>query len=374
MLANTYQERVGVLAGGHIHLIEVIRCWQDVEVTIFAPESAREGFCRALPEVRFVSMPSYGYLPWQIDQLSRAPAGAFRRDELREMDALLATSMLPGDIVPALLAMPDRTVVIIHHLFPSPWANGSIRPPAVANWAVQTACLQLIKTFVRSVVFVSPYIMRECARVSNGKRVFLSTNGVRAIPPPADGAPPRSGGIYLGRLHPSKRVEDAIEAWARLPASLGPVPLRIVGGGEDAYVDQLGAAAERLGIADRVTFYGSVTEERKWELLRASQFFVFPSAEEGWGIAIAEAMSAGLPCITYDLPVYHDLFARGRIEVALGNIGALAQACALLLQDPGELDRLAREARTLGAEFTWDKAAHVEMDALQSVMPLVQPA
>ncbi len=128
VLANTYQERVGVLAGGHIHLIEVIRCWQDVEVTIFAPESAREGFCRALPDVRFVSMPSYGYLPWQIDQLSRAPAGVFKRDELREMDALLATSMLPGDIVPALLAMPDRTVVIIHHLFPSPWANGSIRP------------------------------------------------------------------------------------------------------------------------------------------------------------------------------------------------------------------------------------------------------
>jgi glycosyltransferase involved in cell wall biosynthesis len=192
---------------------------------------------------------------------------------------------------------------------------------------------------------------------------------VRAVPAPAGDPPPRAGAIYLGRLHPAKRVLDALEAWARLPPALAPATLRIVGSGDPAYTQQLKEAAQRLGIADRVVFYGSVSEERKWELLRGAELFVFPSGEEGWGIAIAEAMTAGLPCVTYDLPVYRELFPRGRVEVPLGDVDSLATACAALLNEPGRLEQLAAEARALAPDFTWDKAAHAEMEALRSVVP-----
>jgi glycosyltransferase involved in cell wall biosynthesis len=275
---------------------------------------------------------------------------------------------LPGDIVPALMALPSQTVVVIHHLLPPPGNTFASRPSALANWTVQAFCLQLVKAFVRAIVFVSPHVMAECARMADGKRTFLSTNGVGAIPAPAGDPPERTGAVYLGRLHPAKRVGDALQAWARLPSSLGSPILRIVGGGEEGYTEHLKGDAKRLGIADRVVFYGSVSEERKWELLRESQFFVFPSGEEGWGIAVAEAMAAGLPCVTYDLPVYRELFTGGRIEVPLGDVDALASACAALLDDAPQRERLAREAQALGAEFTWDKAARAELDALRSVL------
>ena len=112
-----------------------------------------------------------------------------------------------------------------------------------------------------------------------------------------------------------------------------------------------------------------MTEERKWELLRESQIFVFPSGEEGWGIAIAEAMCAGLPCVTYDLPVYRDLFTGGRVAVPVGDVAALGATCAALLSDPDRLGRLADEAVVLSKEFTWDKASDAVLEAALSVVP-----
>ena len=235
VLANTYQDRVGVLAGGHIYLIEVIRGWRDVDVTIFGPESARNEFCRFLPDIRYVSMPSFGSLPWQLDQLLRAPAGAFELAELREMDALLTTSQWPGDLVPAILANPSRTVASIMHVIPQPSERAGAWSSNAANWTVQSLCLGLIKSFVSSVVFISPHVMRQCEWMASGKRFFLSTCGVAGVPPMPSPAPQRSGAIYLGRLHPAKQVVDAVEAWATLPPSLDSMKLRIVGSGDAAY-------------------------------------------------------------------------------------------------------------------------------------------
>jgi glycosyltransferase involved in cell wall biosynthesis len=69
--------------------------------------------------------------------------------------------------------------------------------------------------------------------------------------------------------------------------------------------------ADALSIAEFVAFEGRVTEERKQALLNRASAFVFPSLQEGFGIALLEAMAAGLPVVAYDLPVFREFLSDG---------------------------------------------------------------
>ena len=71
---------------------------------------------------------------------------------------------------------------------------------------------------------------------------------------------------------------------------------RIVGEGPDER--RLEALTERLGVEDRVIFEGPRHDIGAF--LNAIDCFVFPSISEGFGIAVVEAMMAGVPVITSD--------------------------------------------------------------------------
>jgi glycosyltransferase involved in cell wall biosynthesis len=58
------------------------------------------------------------------------------------------------------------------------------------------------------------------------------------------------------------------------------------------------AIARRLGIADRVTFHGSVTRERAIEIMSHADAMVLPTLQEGWPTVIMESLSLGVPVIT----------------------------------------------------------------------------
>jgi glycosyltransferase involved in cell wall biosynthesis len=60
------------------------------------------------------------------------------------------------------------------------------------------------------------------------------------------------------------------------------------------------ALAERLGLQDRITWTGMFRGELKWGAFHASEAFVLNSHQENFGVAVAEALSAGLPTLITD--------------------------------------------------------------------------
>lgn len=98
--------------------------------------------------------------------------------------------------------------------------------------------------------------------------------------------------VILGDLLAHKGVHLALEALARLN---GDWTLAVIGDGPCR--QWLDAQARRLGIAERVHFHGALPRLQAWRQLGEAQALLFPALHDSGGMAVAEAMAAGLPVI-----------------------------------------------------------------------------
>lgn len=101
--------------------------------------------------------------------------------------------------------------------------------------------------------------------------------------------------LYFGGLKPRKNLGMLLDAWAALAPRHPDATLLIAGGGP--LLAELKAQVSRLGLDGRVVFTGYVAEAEKAEHFNLGDVFFFPSAMEGFGLTVAEAMSSGLPVV-----------------------------------------------------------------------------
>jgi glycosyltransferase involved in cell wall biosynthesis len=105
--------------------------------------------------------------------------------------------------------------------------------------------------------------------------------------------------LFVGRLHPSKGVDQLIRAFARLPQNrfrlriAGPTQQR-----EQVYADSLPRLAKALGVSDRVEFLGPVQGVGKWRLYQNAWAFCLPTLSEGLSTVVLEAAACATPVIT----------------------------------------------------------------------------
>lgn len=136
--------------------------------------------------------------------------------------------------------------------------------------------------------------------------------------------------LFLSRLDPKKNVEGLLLAFKLCSSALPGTKLVIAGDGEPGYVAGLKRRADELGLADGVIWAGYVEGEQKAAAFAAAQVFVLPSFSENFGIAAAEALMAGLPCV----------LGKG---VALADEVAQAGAGLVTSPEPEDIARALRE-------------------------------
>lgn len=173
--------------------------------------------------------------------------------------------------------------------------------------------------------------------------------------------------LSIGRNHRKKSYGTLIEAAARLrQLSRHPFCVEIVGRETQALVplvQQHGLEGhirltEEIGVAESVSDSG-VPELPSQELIaryRSADVFVFPSLIETFGIALVEAMAAGLPVITTDADGCRDVVRGGRDAalVPAGDAEALAAAMARTLEDHAWRRDLADRAGRRAEAFDWN--------------------
>ena len=204
---------------------------------------------------------------------------------------------------------------------------------AVSRWFFERAS---------AVVAVSAEMARsleERAGLAPGS-VLTVYNGVEAGSAIADREP--GGAITVccaGRLSHEKGFDVALRALAELEG----VFLHLVGDGPDRKA--LEELAAELGLEGRVRFEGWVQDVRP--ALERCDVFVAPSRREAFGMAVAEAMAAGLPVVASAVGGLPELVVHGEtgLLVPPDDPRALAGAVCTLVKDPASARRMGRAGR-----------------------------
>jgi glycosyltransferase involved in cell wall biosynthesis len=135
--------------------------------------------------------------------------------------------------------------------------------------------------------------------------------------------------------------------------------LILAGSGDAEYSLNLTQIVSSLGLADHISFTGFVTGADKQLLLQGADIFVLPSFAENFGVAVAEAMAAGLPVIiTPGVQISPQVLAEKAGLVVEGDVELMANAIARLLDSPGERHQLGKNGKRLvNCYYTWDAIA-----------------
>lgn len=178
---------------------------------------------------------------------------------------------------------------------------------------------------------------------------------------------PRNDIVYLGRVVPSKRVEESIAAAAELKKSGWSGTLHVVGAGEDRYRNDLARLAATSDAP--VTFHGKVTDERRGELLGACALLWMTSVREGWGLVVTEAGRHWTPAIVYDSPGLRDAVRHERTGLVVApDHRVLASSTKELFGDVSRLANYGAQARSFACELNWDRTTQAFLRAIEDAV------
>ncbi len=184
-------------------------------------------------------------------------------------------------------------------------------------------------------------VSRELAGwVQAGAGRFVEPAHIHPMPVDSEQHPWTTGGggaIVVARLTQQKRVSLAIDTVAFLASCGHELPLTILGDGPERVA--LERQVSRLGITPFVHFMGAVSRSEVRDYLGAADVMIFPAQGEGFGLAAAEALMAGVPVVAcWDGGGVLDVVPEtGGGRLTLPSAEAIGDAVLGVLADPERL-------------------------------------
>jgi glycosyltransferase involved in cell wall biosynthesis len=203
---------------------------------------------------------------------------------------------------------------------------------------------------IQTPTFTLPLGVNPPEDLPEAKQKLLDTYGISPETPVI---------LFLSRLHPKKRPDLLIKAFSQVAQNYNCHLILAGSGGDAEYLLHLNQLVSSLGLINRTFFTGFVTGEDKTLLLQGSDLFILPSFAENFGVAVAEAMAAGLPVIvTPDVQISPEIEAARAGLVVEGREDDVASAIARLLDSPEYREELGKNGKRLASRtYSWKAIA-----------------
>ena len=359
--------------GGVVHTLALAEALHEAgqPVRVFAIGDPSAGFFRTV-QAPFTIIPAPPTLPTleervfaSVDALAdglHAAAGSFPILHAQDcISARAACRVRDGELVP----MPLTVIRTVHHV------------DDFTSQALIDCQRQAIAEPDRILVVSEHW--RTILRDDYGRAARVVPNGVDAArfrladQTLATGLRRRAGAanrpliLAVGGIEPRKGSDILVRAIARLRRS-GRCPVLAIVGGHSfqdyrEYRERVLSSLPGLDLrrGGDVLELGTVPDGELPAWYAAADVLAFPSTKEGWGLAVLEAMSAGLPVVAADLPVFREYLRPGRdaLLVPTGDAQALADAIAAVLDDRALASRLRAAGLAVSRRFTWARSAAV---------------
>lgn len=169
--------------------------------------------------------------------------------------------------------------------------------------------------------------------------------------------------LYLGGFDQRKNVPALLRAFARLQAGpgLGLVIAGRLPARDTAFAPDPRRIAAQLGIEKSVVFPGWIDERDKPALYSGAEFFAFPSAYEGFGLPVLEAMACGAPVVTSTASSLPEVAGDAAVTVDPHEVNGLAQAMAIVLDDAGRRRGMGEASLVQAGRFSWQHTAEAAL-------------
>jgi glycosyltransferase involved in cell wall biosynthesis len=175
--------------------------------------------------------------------------------------------------------------------------------------------------------------------------------------------------LFVSRLHFKKGLDYLADAFAKIAPKFPEHDLVVAGpdGGEQSPFLQ---RVEKLGLSKRVWLAGFLSDEMKRSALAAATVYCLPSRQEGFSMAILEAMACRLPVVISDQCHFPEVAEAGAGRIVPLDANAVANALESVLSNAADRTRMGNAGRELVASrYTWPKVAERFVSLYRRVAP-----
>ncbi|MBI4064977.1 glycosyltransferase family 4 protein [Candidatus Gottesmanbacteria bacterium] len=171
--------------------------------------------------------------------------------------------------------------------------------------------------------------------------------------------------LSVGTLQPRKNFVRLIEAFSQIASKYPALTLVIVGKKGWLYEEIL-AAPQKHGVAQRVKFLDFVADSDLPSLYKNAKVFALPSLYEGFGLPALEAMSYGVTVVVSNVSSLPEIAGEAGIYVDPEDVVSIAKGLTEALEGK-EKEKRIMAAKAQVAKFTWEKAAKQTLEVLEEV-------
>ncbi len=288
--------------------------------------------------------------------LKRMVRALFLKIGVSEKDILLGTSDFLPDVLPIfwLKAKNQRAKWIQHifHLIPA---------KRLTPFLAQKLSFLLIKRRADLVITDNTLLEEDLVRFGfDPAKIVVRHPGINLAHLKAVGREAAVGqydGVFMGQIRPSKGIFDLPKIWKLVCQRKPGAKLGIIGKGKAGIARKLQKEIRTVGMEKNIDLLGYLENGRAFATIKAGKVFIFPSHEEGFGIAPLEAQALGLPVVAWNLPVFAEIFPKGMVKVEMGEMEKFAAEILNLLTNPSVHNRLSGEAAGNADRFDWDEVS-----------------
>jgi glycosyltransferase involved in cell wall biosynthesis len=163
--------------------------------------------------------------------------------------------------------------------------------------------------------------------------------------------------VFQGRFHPQKGVVELVAIWKLVVAKKPNAKLVMIGDGP--LMKDVQSKIKELKLEKNIDLLGYVFDgDKKYKTFAQSRLVVHPAFYDSGGMAAAEAMAFGLPCVGFNLLSYQSYYPYGMIKVEIGDQNAFAKKILELLANTNLRKTIGNQALDmLESYWSWDMRA-----------------
>lgn len=338
----------------------------DVRVVTTTADGDRELADSVVAQGQYQGIPvRYCERAWPRS-IFRAPSlRAVVADELRDADILHIHGLWNATVWSA--AAAARAARKPYVLSP----RGMLTPAALAHdhWRKRLAYSLLDRRVIYDAARLhatSPSEFDELDRIPEPGRAVYVPNGVDL---PSGGTDDSSGArrrfhlpatgplvLFLGRVHPIKRLDLLAGAFGRIRAAHPNAHLVIAGPDEEGHRAAVAPLFAPFGRS--VTWTGGVDDTEKRALLEAAAVLAMCSNSESFGMSVAEAMASGKPVVVTRTCPWPEIESHGAGLWVEQTPEGIAAGVSTVLSDPAAAEEMGRRGKLLiASRYSWPHVA-----------------